>query len=195
MYSDWILEHKVYSPAFSTPEGASFVCLDPYMSQFLHGSFIPSTIANTCPDAEYGKTWLYGNYPQWPGDKNKLPLTTVWQWNLTVNNDRSEKQKVAACRLLNEWVVKDWMAWNETTGFVAGLKGIEKEVPSLKGPWQEKMSKDYEIARPCYPYSVHVKAVAQQMLEMLERIISGAMGVEESLLDAKTKIDAIVAPA
>lgn len=190
LYTDWTLKHKVSQKGFSIPgiQGMEYFVNGYYPLQ-TNGPYYPRSLLNTKADFRYKQDWDIAPFPQWPGDKNKTRVSPLWRWAFFVNaNGKAPKDASALIAYLGS----DWRGFYDATGYPPAIKDWDKDPKILEAnPWVPIQMKDLEVARPV-PQTPKYQELAQQILEMLERIETGAQSVQASTEEAKRKIDAIL---
>ena len=139
--------------------------------------------------AKYGDGWAIGNMPQWPEGELKRRVSPMWRYGWVVNS---------ASKVQNEaWAFVDFMSqarlrWFWDVGDIPARKGWEDD-PSLKdAPWLPIQLKDFEDAVP-FPAPPTFFELVEQLNQGLERFIADRGNIKESLDEAATRIDEILA--
>lgn len=190
-YTNWTTEHKVSVEGFAVPGVSGNPFRSGYVGMDLSGSYNPGAIRRASPDWEYNTDdgWGIANFPQWGGDRQQQAAAGMWRWGAMVNKDSVD---ATAMWSYIRYFISNTQEYNLEVGFIPSMKGWLDDPANHEGaPWLAIMEKDLEVGVPMTS-TVKYQQIAQQNLEMLERIFGGAQTVAESVAEATEKIDAIL---
>lgn len=191
-YTAWTTELQVSVEGFTVPGVSGIPFRSGYVGMDLSGSYNPGVIRRTSPDWEFNADdgWGIANFPQWAGDRLQQPASGMWRWGAMVNSDSDNGADMWS---YVRHLVSNTKEFNSEVGFIPSLKGWLDDPANHEGaPWLALMESDLEIGVPMISTTKY-QQIAQQNLEMLERIFGGTQTVEESVLETCEKIDAILA--
>jgi ABC-type glycerol-3-phosphate transport system substrate-binding protein len=114
----------------------------------------------------------------------------MWRWGLFVNNESPNAEEMWA---FIHFMIQDVNEVRDEVGYIPSLKGwLDNPDNYEKEPWLEIQKADLDIGIPV-PQTPKYGEVAQQILEMTERVYSGAQSVSDSVAEACGRIDTILA--
>lgn len=187
LYTAWTTRYKVSQEGFQVP-GVQNLFAAGYLPLTVNGPYFPAAIRVANPNFRYKEDWDVTTFPQWPADKNKKTASALWRWALFVGSGSKAKEEM--WRFI-DYITSDWQAVLTQVGYLPSRKGWQGQPITREMPWLDIFLKDLEVGVPV-PQTPKYQELAKEILEMLERIYSGAQTVRQSADEAKRKIDDIL---
>ena len=193
-YTDWTTKHKVAMQGFEVPgvKGSPFRA--GYSGMDLSGSYNVGSMKRANPDWEFGVEggWDIAPFPQWGDERQKQDASAMWRWAAFVNKNSPNAEEMWN---FIAFMLADVNEVNDEVGYIPSLKGwLDNEENYVDRPWLPVQKQDLEIGVPV-PQTPKYQQLAQQILDMTERVYDGSQTVSESVAEACQKIDAILAEA
>ena len=193
MYTDWTTKHKVSQPGYTVPNltTSQSQMVNGYLPMQTSGPYFAAALKQADPNYKFKEKWDIAAHPQWSADKKKKDTTALWRWALFVS--RPSKNALEMSKFYN-FVLKDWKGLHTEVGFIPSLKGWENEPYTKDLPWLPLQMEMLKIAVPI-PQTPRYPELAQQNMEMMERIESGQQTVKQSADEATKKMNDILKAA
>jgi multiple sugar transport system substrate-binding protein len=190
MLTDWTFKHKVSVKGYTVPNlnNSQSLMAGGYYPMQTTGPYFAAALKQANANFKYGEDWNVVDHPQWPAAKMKKKVTALWRWALFLS--APSKNALDMSKFFS-FVLKDWKGVHTEVGFIPSLKGWENEAYTKELPWLPQQMKDLQVAVPV-PQTPRYPEIAQQNLEMLERIESGQQKVADSANEATKKINDIL---
>ena len=191
-YTDWTTK-GMSTPGFQLPgdlAGNSFNV--GFAGMDLSGSYNVGSIKKANPDWEFGADngWGIAPFPQWGAARQVQKASAMWRWGLFVNKESANAREMWA--FIN-FLVKNPGELNKEAGYIPSLKGwLENPDIVAERPWLAVQKQDLQTGVPV-PQTPFYQEIAQEVLEMTERVYDGSATVSESVALACQNIDVILA--
>jgi ABC-type glycerol-3-phosphate transport system substrate-binding protein len=191
-YTDWTTK-GLSTPGFELPGDLTG---NPFRIGFagmdLSGPYNVGSIKKANPDWEFGADdgWDIAPFPQWGAARQVQQASAMWRWGLFVNKQSPHAAEMWA--FIN-FLVENPNELNADVGYIPSLKGwLDDPDIIAERPWLAVQKQGLAMGVPV-PQTPFYQEIAQEVLEMTERVYAGSATVSEAVATACQNIDVILA--